>query len=80
LKVFEKWVLWGIFGPEGEEGAGGWRRLHNEGLHDLYVSVTKSKRIRWAGHAAGITVTELRVTTGVRFPAGAGNFSLRNRV
>jgi hypothetical protein len=25
-------------GPEGEEVAGGWRRLHNEELHKLNVS------------------------------------------
>jgi hypothetical protein len=34
---------------------GGWRRLHNKELHDLYVSpniirVIKSRRMRWAGH------------------------------
>jgi hypothetical protein len=35
--------------------AGGWRRLHNEELHNLYASpniigVIKSKMMRWAGH------------------------------
>jgi hypothetical protein len=38
--------------------AGDWRRLHNEELHNLYTSldirVTKSRRMRWAGHAASI--------------------------
>jgi hypothetical protein len=34
---------------------GGWRRLHNEELHNLYTSpgiirVIKSRRVRWAGH------------------------------
>jgi hypothetical protein len=28
-------VLRGIFGPKRDEVAGGWRRLHNEELHDL---------------------------------------------
>jgi hypothetical protein len=33
----------------------GWRKLHNEELHSLYSSpsiirMTKSRRIRWAGH------------------------------
>jgi hypothetical protein len=36
---------------------GGWRKLHNEELHNLYSSpdiirVIKSRRMRWAGHVA----------------------------
>jgi hypothetical protein len=36
---------------------GGWRRLHNEELHNLYTSaniiwVIKSRRMRWVGHVA----------------------------
>jgi hypothetical protein len=36
---------------------GGWRRLHNEELHNLYTSrnvirVIKSRRIRWVAHVA----------------------------
>jgi hypothetical protein len=31
-------VLRGIFGPEEKEVARGWRRLHNEKLHNLYTS------------------------------------------
>jgi hypothetical protein len=27
-----------IFGPKREEVVGGWRRLHNEELHNLYSS------------------------------------------
>jgi hypothetical protein len=34
--VFENGVLRGIFGPEREEVTGGWRKLHNEELHNLY--------------------------------------------
>jgi hypothetical protein len=39
-----------------EKVKGGWRRLHNEGPHNLYTSanvirVIKS-RMRWAGHIA----------------------------
>jgi hypothetical protein len=55
LRVFENRVLRGIFGPQKEEVAGGWRRLPNEELHNLYASlniirVNKSWRMRWAGH------------------------------
>jgi hypothetical protein len=48
--VFEIGVLRRTFGPEGEETAGGWRRLHNEELRNLYASqnnrVIKLRRIR----------------------------------
>jgi hypothetical protein len=37
-KVFENRVLRRIFGSEKEKVAGGWRRLHNEELHNLYAS------------------------------------------
>jgi hypothetical protein len=35
----ENRVLRRIFGPKREKVAGGWRRLHNEELHDLYFSL-----------------------------------------
>jgi hypothetical protein len=38
LRVTENRVLRKIFGPKREEVAGGWRRLHNEDLHNLYAS------------------------------------------
>ena len=55
--MFENMVLRGIFGPRRDEETGEWRRLHNEELNDLYsspniVRVIKSRRMRWAGHAA----------------------------
>jgi hypothetical protein len=39
------------------EVTGDWRKLHNEGLHNLYSSpniirMIKSRRMRWAGHVA----------------------------
>jgi hypothetical protein len=48
-----------ISGPKREEVRGGWRRLHNEELHNVYASlnivrVIKSKRMRWTGHVACI--------------------------
>ena len=35
LRVCKNRVLVKIFGPEGNEGIGDWRRLYNEELHDL---------------------------------------------
>ena len=37
LRVFENVVL-RIFGPRRDEATGEWRRLHKEGLNDLYSS------------------------------------------
>jgi hypothetical protein len=55
--VFENRVLRRIFGPKRDEVMGGWRKLHNEELHNLYsfqsiIRLIKSRRIRWAGHVA----------------------------
>jgi predicted RNA-binding protein YlqC (UPF0109 family) len=36
--VFENRVLRRIFGPKGDEVTGGWRKLHDEELHNLYSS------------------------------------------
>jgi hypothetical protein len=57
LRVFENRVLRRIFGPKMEELAEGWRRLHNEELHNLYISpniirVIKSRRLGLAGRVA----------------------------
>jgi hypothetical protein len=38
LRAFENRVLWRIFGRKREEVAEGWRRLHNEELHNLYAA------------------------------------------
>jgi hypothetical protein len=38
LKVFENRVQRGIFGLKGDEIIEGWRKLHNEQLHNLYFS------------------------------------------
>jgi hypothetical protein len=57
LRVFENRVLRRIFGPKEDEVTGEWRKLHNEELHNLYLSPdiirqVKSRRMRWAGHVA----------------------------
>jgi hypothetical protein len=50
LRVFENRVL--------RDGVtGGWRKLHNEELHNLYsspsiIKIIKSRRMRWAEHVA----------------------------
>jgi hypothetical protein len=38
LRVFKNRVLRRIFGPKRDEVAGGWRKLHNDKLHNLYTS------------------------------------------
>jgi hypothetical protein len=55
--VFEKRVMRRIFGPTMDEMTGGWRKLLNKELHNLYSSpsiirMIKSRRKRWAGHVA----------------------------
>jgi hypothetical protein len=55
--VFENRVFRRIFGPKGDEVTGGWRKLHNEELHNLYsapsiIRMIKSRRMRWPGQVA----------------------------
>jgi hypothetical protein len=50
-------VLRRIFGPKWDEVAGEWRKLHSGELRNLYLSPDiirqiKSRRMRWARHAA----------------------------
>jgi hypothetical protein len=57
LRVFENRVLRRIFGPMRNGVMGGWRKLHNEELPNLYsspsiIGIIKSKRMRWVGHVA----------------------------
>jgi len=59
LRMSENRVLRRIFKRRKEEVAGGWRRLHNEELHNLYASsntirVVKSRREKWERHVTGI--------------------------
>jgi hypothetical protein len=48
-----------IFGPKRDEVTGGWRKLDNEELHDLYstsseIRIMNMKVMLWARHAARI--------------------------
>jgi hypothetical protein len=49
LRVFENRVLRGIWGPKGYKVRGGWRKLHNEELHNLYCSpsIIRIIKSRW---------------------------------
>jgi hypothetical protein len=57
LRVSENRVLGRIFGPKRDEVTDGWRKLHNEELHNLHSSIskirmTKSRRMIWTGSVA----------------------------
>jgi len=57
--VFENRVLRKIFGPKWDLVKGQWIIPHNENLNDLYLSpniirMSKSRRMRWAGHVVGM--------------------------
>jgi hypothetical protein len=64
-------VLRRIFGPKRDEMIGGWRKVHNVEIHNLYSSpyiirMIKSKRMRWAGNVArmGEKMNAYRVLLG----------------
>jgi hypothetical protein len=44
--MFENKVLRKIFGPKRNEVAGGWRKLHNAELHNLYSSPSIIRMIK----------------------------------
>jgi hypothetical protein len=57
-------VLRRIFVPKRDEVTGGWRKLHNEELHNLYSKynrMIKSRRMRWAGHVVRMGRREMHV-------------------
>jgi hypothetical protein len=52
---FENRVLRRVFGPKRDKVTGGWRKLHNEELNDLYssphiISLIKSRIMRWVSN------------------------------
>jgi hypothetical protein len=56
-EVLKTKVLRRIFRPGRDEATSEWKKLHNEELHDLIASpsicsVTKSRKMRYAGHVA----------------------------
>jgi hypothetical protein len=66
LRVFENRVLRRIFGPKRDGVTGGFRKLHNEELHNVYSSpniirIMKLRRMGWAEHVARMVGEEERV-------------------
>jgi hypothetical protein len=72
--VFVNSVLRRIFGSKRDEVTGGWRKLHNEELHNLYSSPSRMKiiksRMRWVGHVAGMEEKRNVYRLLVRKPEG----------
>jgi hypothetical protein len=71
LRVFEYWVPRRIFGLKRDEVIREWRKLHYAELNNLYsspniVRVTKSRRMRLAGHVArmGKRIDVYRILVG----------------
>jgi hypothetical protein len=59
IKMYFKERLRRIFRPNRDEVVGGWRKLRNEELHDLYCSpsvirIIKTRRMRLTGHIARV--------------------------
>jgi hypothetical protein len=57
LSLSENRMLRRIFGPKRDEETEGWRKSHNEELHNLFFSsyiirIIKSRRMRWMKHVA----------------------------
>jgi hypothetical protein len=66
LRVFENRVLGRIFGLKRIELTGGWIKQHNGELRKLYSSptlirMTKSRRMRWAGHVTRMGRREMHI-------------------
>jgi hypothetical protein len=63
LSVFENRALRRIFGAKRDVVTGGWRKLHNEELYNLYCSpsiikIIQSRLMRWAGQVARMGLRE----------------------
>ncbi|PNF34899.1 hypothetical protein B7P43_G01408, partial [Cryptotermes secundus] len=66
LRVFENRVLRRIFGPKRNEVTGGWRKLHNEEIHNLYSSpsIIRTIKSRRMGARMGETRNAYRILVG----------------
>jgi hypothetical protein len=68
LRVSENRVLRRIFGAKRDEETGGWRKPHNEDLHNLHSSpaiiiMIKLEVMRWAVNEAGRKETTKKTKT-----------------
>jgi hypothetical protein len=75
VRVFENRVLRRIFEPKKDGVTGRWRKLHNEGLHNLcsspsIIRIIKSRRMRWAGLAVRMVEKRNVYRLLVRNPEG----------
>jgi hypothetical protein len=64
--VFEKGVLWEIFGPKRDEVTGNWRKLHKVEFHDLcsspdVIRLIKLRTIQWDGNVARVGRIEINI-------------------
>jgi hypothetical protein len=70
LKVFEKRLLRRIIGPKIEE-IRGWRKIHNEKLHNFYCSpgiimVIMSRRMRWTRHVTCMGTWKIHAVSSLK--------------
>jgi hypothetical protein len=75
LRVSENRVLRRIIGLKRDEVMGGWRKLHNEELHNLFSSpsiirMTKSRRMKYVAHVARMGEKRNAYRTLVKKPEG----------
>jgi hypothetical protein len=75
LRVFGNRMPRKVFGLKRDEVTGDWRKLHNDEPYNLYSSpntirMIKSRRMRWAGHAARMGETRNACKILVGKPAG----------
>jgi hypothetical protein len=76
--VFENRVLRRIFGPKRDEATGGWRKLHNEEVHNLYsllitIKMVKSRSMRLGGgggHKTLMAEMSIPYKISIRKPEG----------
>jgi hypothetical protein len=84
LRVFENRELRRIFGPKRVEVTGGWGKLHNEELHNLYslrsiIRMIKSRVVQWAGYVARMREKRIAYRRFVRKSEGKRQLGRQRR-